>query len=465
VTRALTIAGTTLVAALSISGVANAASGYPAPKNPLTPSAAPKGPFKTRTVCKQGCAFSSIQQAVNASKAGDTVKVKAGTYRERVLVKGPSKRYLKIIGDPKNPGKVILSGIKSSPRTLPNNGISVNGADNVTINGLSAYDYNGYGFFAVNVNGYLYTNLIAKRDGVYGIYAFNSVGGTISNSTAAWNNDSGFYIGQTPVQTKPKRSYITNVISYGNQLGYSGTNMRYVTITKSKWFNNGIGLVPNALDSEKFAPPEKNVISDNDIFWNNYNYYAGSPWKIAGTSTGTNFPTGIGVLLFGGRENRVENNRIWGNYTAGVGGLQQALLKQVDAQELVGNIVRNNDYSNGGKNPNGRDLFYDGDGKDNCFDPTGTTNNEPTDNRTLVACGPEGYTGPNFYSGVGFAGGKSDLNALLTGNPEFATGASWSLSIDKAKPETAEAMWIKPAQAPIPGYTMMERWTKAIGAN
>ena len=51
------------------------------------------------------------------------------------------------------------------------------------------------------------------------------------------------------------------------------------------------------------------------------------------------------------------------------------------------------------------------------------------------------------------------------GNPEFATGASWSLSIDKAKPETAEAMWIKPAQAPIPGYTMMERWTKAIGAN
>ncbi len=463
--RALTIAGTTLVAALSISPVANAASGYPAPKNPLTPSSAPKGPFKTRTVCKKGCAFSSIQKAVNASKAGDTIKVKPGTYRERVVVKGPSKRYLKIIGDPKKPGSVILSGKNSTPRTLPNNGISVNGADNVTINGLAAYDYNGYGFFAVNVNGYLYTNLIAKRDGVYGVYAFNSVGGTISNSTAAWNNDSGFYIGQTPVQTKPKRSYITNVVSYGNQLGYSGTNMRYVTITKSKWFNNGIGLVPNALDSEKFAPPEKNVISDNDIFWNNYNYYAGSPWKIAGTSTGTNFPVGIGVLLFGGRENRVENNRIWGNYTAGVGGLQQALLKQVDAQELVGNIVRGNDYSNGGKNPNGRDLFYDGDGKNNCFDPTGTTNNEPTDNRTLVACGPEGYTGPNLYSGVGLAGGKSDLNALLTGNPEFATGASWSLSIDKAKPETAEAMWIKPAQAPIPGYTMMERWTKAIGAN
>ncbi|HVP03214.1 MAG TPA: right-handed parallel beta-helix repeat-containing protein [Solirubrobacteraceae bacterium] len=463
--RVSIIAATTVVVALSSTGVAGAATGYPPPKNPLVQSAAPKGPFHTLKVCAKGCAYKSIQQAVNAAKAGDTIKVAPGTYRERVIVKGPSKRYLKIIGDPKNPGKVVLSGKKSTPRTVPNNGISVNGADNVTVNGLSAFDYNGYGFFAVNVNDYLFTNLVAKRDGVYGIYAFNSVGGTISNSTAAWNNDSGFYIGQTPVQTKPKRSYITNVVSYGNQLGYSGTNMRYVTITKSKWFNNGIGLVPNALDSEKYAPPEKNVISDNDIFWNNFNYYAGTPWKLAATSTGTNFPVGIGVLLFGGRDNRVENNRVWGNYLGGVGGLQQALLKQVDAQELQGNIVRGNDYSNGGKNPNGRDLFYDGDGKNNCFDPTGTQNNEPQDNRTLVACGEQGYTGPNFYSGVGFAGGKSDLNALLTGNPEFGTIAGWALSIDKKNPASAEAAWVKPAQAPIPGYTMMEHWTPSMGAN
>ena len=71
-------------------------------------------------------------------------------------------------------------------------------------------------------------------------------------------------------------------------LGFSGTNMRYVTITKSKFFNNGTGIVPNALDSEKYAPPEDNVITDNDIFWNNFNYYAGAPFKVrptAGDST------------------------------------------------------------------------------------------------------------------------------------------------------------------------------------
>ena len=93
-------------------------------------------------------------------------------------------------------------------------------------------------------------------------------------------------------------------------LGFSGTNMRYVTITKSQFFNNGIGIVPNALDSEKFAPAEDNVIRDNDIFWNNFNYYEGAPFKIpSATATSALYPVGIGVLLFGGRRNTVEDNR------------------------------------------------------------------------------------------------------------------------------------------------------------
>src|SRR5439155_588963 len=70
------------------------------------------------------------------------------------------------------------------------------------------------------------------------------------------------------------------VVSYGNVLGFSGTNMRYVTIEHSKWFNNGTGIVPNALHSEKYAPPEDNVITDNDVFWNNFNYYAGAPFTV-----------------------------------------------------------------------------------------------------------------------------------------------------------------------------------------
>ena len=88
---------------------------------------------------------------------------------------GASKRYLKLIGNPKDPSKVVLDGSqgKKPPRQ---NGVRVNSANQVTINGFTAKHYNGNGFFVVNVAGYELNHLIATLAGVYGIYAFNSIG-------------------------------------------------------------------------------------------------------------------------------------------------------------------------------------------------------------------------------------------------------------------------------------------------
>src|SRR5690606_24443172 len=143
-----------------------------------------------------------------------------------------------------------------------------------------------------------------------------------------------------PPQDRPVRSYVKRVRSYGNVLGFSGTNMRYVTITKSQFYNNGSGIVPNALTSEKYPPEEHNVIADNDIFCNNFNYYAGAPFAIGETADETvPYPVGVGVLLFGGRHNVVTNNRVYGNYLVGVAALQQLLLEDESAKDLVGNEV------------------------------------------------------------------------------------------------------------------------------
>ena len=56
-------------------------------------------------------------------------------------------------------------------------------------------------------------------------------------------------------------------------LGYSGTNSKYVKITKSDFYNNGVGVVPNTLDSERFEPTATGIIENNNIFWNNFNYF------------------------------------------------------------------------------------------------------------------------------------------------------------------------------------------------
>ena len=325
-------------------------------------------------MCKRGCKFSKIQAAVKKSKKGDTVKIKNGTYREAVTVTGAKKSYLKIVGNAKNPGKVVLDGGDKKQ-----NGIFVNGADEVTVRGIKAQNYTANGFFFVNVVGYTARDLIAAKTGVYGIYAFNSKGGTMRDSEAYYNNDAGFYIGQTPAQVKPIRSIVTNIDSWGNPLGWSGTNMRYVTITNSRFYNNAAGIVPNALDSEKFPPAEDNIIRGNEIFWNNFNFHKGAPFKIREDGTAALVPVGTGVLLLAGRRNTVEDNQIYGNWSIGVAAIEGILLEDnPQAKALEGNIVRNNAFGLDGTDLNGRELAYDGNGSGNCFGPnTGVVGDDP----------------------------------------------------------------------------------------
>ncbi len=366
-----------LAAAFLLPALASAAE-YPPPSKPGLPKPRPGG-SATLKVCKKGCAYKTIQAAVNAARSGDTVKIADGTYKEGVKIEGAAKTGIKLVGNVKNPTKVFINA------TGQLNGVIINSANKVTLQGISTRGYVANGFFAANVDGYTMDRLLASGDShagdnSYGLFAFNSVGGTITNSEANYNTDAGFYVGQTPVQTKPKRTIVRNISSWGNVLGWSGTNMRYVTITKSKFFNNATGVVPNALTSELYPPEEDNVIADNDIYWNNFNYVAASPFpKVDPSAGGIPYPVGIGVLVFGGRRQTVSKNRVFGNWGVGIGLIEQLTMDKsgptydksepvgTEAWKLVDNRVTDNVNGNGGKDLNGRDLFYDGSGSGNCF--------------------------------------------------------------------------------------------------
>src|SRR5829696_1339444 len=294
--RGMRILLAALAAAALLAPAAASAQSYPKPQAPGKVQARPKGPHQTYTVCKnkRRCDFTKIQKAVNKARAGDTIRVRNGVYREAVKVDGKKKRYLRLIGNARHPEKVLLRA-----RGSMQNGIFVNAANEVTVDGFMARGYKSNGFFFRNLNGYTMNHLVARQTGVYGLYAFNTIGGRMLNSEAYYVNDGAFYIGQTPPQDKPIQTLVRNVEGWGSPIGFSATNMRYVTITKSRFYNNAVGIVPNALDSEKFPPPEDNVITDNDIFWNNFNFHKGKPpFEVRETGTAALVPVGTGILLF-----------------------------------------------------------------------------------------------------------------------------------------------------------------------
>lgn len=402
-----------------------AAQTYPEPRQPGPVEPRPPRPYATHTVCKKGrCDFRTIQAAVNAADAGDTIRVRRGVYREAVRISGRRKRYLKLIGNPRRPGRVVLHG---SGRKQ--NAIAVNNADEVTVSGFKARHYRANGFFFTNLNGYTMNHLIAQQTGVYGLYAFNTIGGRILNSEAYYVNDGAFYIGQTPPQDRPKQTLVRNVEGWGSPIGFSATNMRYVTITKSRFYNNAVGLAPNALDGEKFPPNQHNVIVDNDIFWNNFNFHEGDPpFPPRTTGVAALVPVGTGIIMFGGRDQRIENNRIHGNFLAGIAAIDSLLIQEnPQAITLDRNVVRGNAFGLGGTDANGKDLIYDGSGSDNCFTLAPTDTVFPADRSTIAACaGPNGLNSDARTTMVGWIG-KNALNG-----------------------------WVKHEHPPKPGYEPLE---------
>ncbi|MDO8212912.1 right-handed parallel beta-helix repeat-containing protein [Conexibacter sp. CPCC 206217] len=439
-----------LALALAAPAAASAAE-YPAPGDPGKVRPRPGG-GKTFKVCtkQQARALArarrgargpncspTIQAAVDKTLPGDTVKVPAGTYGESVTISGHRHDAIKLIGSPSNPRKTVID-VGSLNRNQRQNAVMINSADGVTVKGFYGRNYLGNGFFAVNVTGYTFTKLVAGYGGTYGIYAFHSKGGTISDSEAFYNNDAGYYIGETPKQSKPIRSTVTNVRAWGNQLGFSGTNMRYTTITKSQWYNNGLGIVPNALDSEKFPPAEDNVIVDNDVFWNNFNYFRGAPFEVRGGAKGLAYPVGSGILLYGSQNTTIEGNRVWGHFLFGVGAVDAIELRDADQAAIRGITVKGNAFGRDGTDLNNYDLFYPGRIRganvDNCFsDNSGVQKTLPLDGSTLKPCP---FTGE-----------------IPLDQSAYFSGLAW------LGDRTHEAAWVRHSHPPFEGITPLVHYT------
>jgi hypothetical protein len=372
----------------------------------LPAGAGAAGGKKTLRVCDHGCKYSKIQRAVKAVKTKDlkasrtTIKVKPGTYFEAVEVFGHTYDGLSIEGTGDEPSDVLLQGTGGQQGTpekarhgasLPQNGIEGRNVSGLKIRNMQADNYATNGFFihadpGNQCVGFVMEDLIASWNRSYGMFAKHCKGGKIVDTVGYGHGDSAIYIGETPPQNNdPKWTQIARNDAYENVLGYSGTNSKYVDIHDNRFYNNGIGVVPNTLDSELFEPAATGIIEDNEIFWNNFNHYMpDSPVDTVQTGGEGTFwyPTGVGIAMYGADGWITQDNDIFGHFMWGVASFSDPFNEGDDAINQ-NNQFLDNHMGRTGTDVNTVDFWNDGSGSGNCWNGNLAGNPEVTGDVTF----------------------------------------------------------------------------------
>ena len=360
----------------------------PATEAPATDAPATEG------VLNVPADYPTIQGAVDAAVEGDLILIAPGTYTEAVQV---TTNNIIIRGLDRN--TVILDG-----NFELDNGIRVVGANGVALENMTAMNYTKNGFFWTGVTGFRGDYLTAWRNGDYGVYVFDSVGGVIDNSYGGGSPDAGVYIGEC----YPCDSLIRNFVAEHNGLGYSGTNAGgNLVITGSIFRNNRAGIVPNSGSYELCYPQRKTTIIGNLVYSNNQ---ADTPAIDVAI-----LAMGNGILSAGGVQNIIERNRVWDHNKTGIGlvpfleedpndempaksawDMSCADSKKLTPVQPAGgilwdsqdNTVRNNVLEDNRRadiavGSAGTDLWTLG----NCFEGNTFTTSAPLDLETLAPCG------------------------------------------------------------------------------
>jgi hypothetical protein len=311
---AIALLAASVAVALAVAGVAPA-------KSPRVLLVGKNGTYKT------------IQSAVNAAKPGDWILIAPGDYKETVRIR---KDNLHLRGMSRS--RVIVDGTKSGPpcsskekdqvfnRGDKGNGIEVFKANNVSIDNLTACNFLGegnqiwwnggdgsgkigmtgwYGVFLTATTTYFHPD---KPQATYGIFASNAKGpGKLTNAYASNMNDAGFYVGAC----HPCNTRLGAVHGEFNRLGYSGTNSSGVTIDHSEFNNNFTGISTDSENNDDAPSPQL-----GSRFQNNFVHDNNDP-NVPSTPEGLKI-VGVGIIVTGGRNNKVLRNRVEDNGAWGI---------------------------------------------------------------------------------------------------------------------------------------------------
>jgi parallel beta-helix repeat protein len=247
----------------------------------------------------------SIQIAVAAAHLGDTIVVKAGVYKENVVITtdnltlrgaGAGKTFLEPPANDTSGCGICVFGQGDPNGTAPPTRLVRN--DRIT--GLTARNFQFSGIFGWGTDGLVVSRVDAVRNGAYGIARFESTRTVLKDNRASGSGEAGFYVGDSP----DAATTVTDNRAWDNDLGIFVRHAHGVSIRENEVFGNCFGAL--VLDDGQSGGTGDVNIVDNHFNRNNKFCQA----------TGEGPPHGgAGVVLWGAvrsvvQDNEVKNNNI-----------------------------------------------------------------------------------------------------------------------------------------------------------
>ncbi|MEU8741456.1 right-handed parallel beta-helix repeat-containing protein [Streptomyces halstedii] len=285
----------------------------------------------------------SIQRAVDAANAGDTVFVMPGVYRESVLITKPG---LTLRG---TGGQTVImppaTEAKAGSCAADGNGICVVGTesrtvDDVTIRSLTVSGFTGNGVWASWTDGLTVTGVTASGNGTWGIAQERSTRGDFRGNTATGNGDAGIFVANSVTEeggaTDTRGTRIEQNVLDGNRIGVTARRVRNLVIDDNDITGNCSGVFVVGDESKPAAGAM--TVSGNRILKNN---------KFCPATSRLTAIQGSGIVLTGSEKTVVRSNVVRGNVgtTPLSGGilLFKSFVGALNSDNTIsGNLVRDN---------------------------------------------------------------------------------------------------------------------------
>lgn len=388
--------------------------------------------------------FRHLQEAVDAAdKPGMNIAILPGVYLEEPTQAEPAGECAELDAPTSDLGYQVLSWEQQVQCPNNDNLVAILGKEDLQIEGTGASrndviidgQYrklnviradmaNGIYFknftvqrsafnslYILATDGFVIDDVLGRWNDEYGFLTFASDHGLYTDCEAYGNGDSGLYPGSAS-DINRDREYdvtryaieITGCRSHHNMVGYSGTAGNSVWVHDNEFDHNmGGAAMDSAFPDHPGLPQDHGKFERNLIHDNNEDYYRyvrdGTCYKPSperGYEQGVvcpqiPVPVGTGVIIAGGNYNLFQDNWVYGHERAAFFlhsvpafiRKETSLGKQFDTSHHNRFVDNHLGKDQEGKNrPNRIDVWWDGQGRGNCWSGVGASNP-----RVLPSCG------------------------------------------------------------------------------